>query len=67
LKSIIEFILSLVLILGWCILLAGIIGFIASLISKGMYIVIPTSVIVVGLLCIWIYTKFAKGSYDREQ
>ncbi len=59
LKSIIEFSLSLVFILGWFILLAGIIGFIASIIAKGIHIIIPTSAILIGLLCIYIYKKIS--------
>ncbi|ASK64096.1 hypothetical protein CFK37_19020 [Virgibacillus phasianinus] len=58
-KSIIEFILSVVLILGWFILIAGIIGFIISLIAKGMFIVVPSSAIAIGLLCIWFYKKLS--------
>lgn len=55
LKSLLEFILSLVLIIGWFILIGGSIGLIISFIAKGMYIIIPISAIVTGLVCIRIH------------
>jgi hypothetical protein len=60
LRILVEFSLSLIFILGWFILIAGIIGFIVSLIAKGIYIVVPSLAIIVGLLFIWSYKKFCR-------
>ncbi|WLR51905.1 hypothetical protein LC040_03055 [Bacillus tianshenii] len=56
-KSAAEFILSLVLIVGWFISAIGIIGLIVSIIAKGLFIIVQFTITAVGLLLIWIYKK----------
>ncbi|RZT21455.1 hypothetical protein [Fictibacillus sp. BK138] len=54
-----EFTFSFLIIVGWFILIAGIIGLIVSLFAEGMWIFVPLSFISIGLFLIWFYKKFS--------